>query len=67
MENGITYSVGEVTDTHITVIERIDLTNPECPVVCLNKDVVFVEKRLPMSFMEYQERFGPFPHPRPTA
>lgn len=58
MGNGISYSIGEVTDKHVTVVERIDLTHPNCPVVCLNKDAAFIEQRYPMSPTEYLERFG---------
>lgn len=61
--NGVTYSVGEVSDTSITIIERIDLTNPDCPVVCFNKDGVFIERRYPMSAMEYRQKFGQLEQP----
>lgn len=67
MENGITYSVGEVTDKHVTVIERIDLAHPDCPVVCFDKSAAIIERRYPMSPMDYQAKFGHPPEPQAPA
>lgn len=58
MGDGITYSIGEVTDTHVTVIQRIDLSHPDCPVVCFDSSVAFIEQRYPMSYIEFQQHFG---------
>jgi len=57
MNNGITYKVGDVTDTHVTLIERADLTHPDCPVVCFDKSVSFIEQHYPMSYREFEQWF----------
>jgi hypothetical protein len=58
MEYGITYEVQSQTNTHVLIRERIDLTHPDCPVVCLDNEASFIERVFLVSIAEYLGRFG---------
>lgn len=61
MENGVTYTVKAVTDSHVCVIEHIDLTHPNSPVVSFKQNATWVAAERWMGRMEYAERFGEQP------
>ena len=63
-QNGITYTVESQNDAYVIIREHIDLTHPDCPVVCLGKDARWAITSNMMTRQEFNERYpNNTPHP----